>query len=188
MSNKKFFYACLGIVLLLGLVIFFLTISHLSTKPVNSFEECAASPGSKVLLTYPGQCLTSDGKKFIDQKNINIANPASVNCIKQGNKLEIRTDKQGNQYGICIFPDGKECEEWAFFRGECGQIAQFCGSSTKGKCTTNTDCITGGCSGQVCQSSSEESIVSTCEYQDCYDAQKFGLACQCSNQQCQWAK
>jgi putative hemolysin len=48
------------------------------------------------------------------------ANPASVYCEEQGYTLEIRTDKDGGQYGVCVFPDGTECDEWAFFRGECG--------------------------------------------------------------------
>ncbi len=48
-----------------------------------------------------------------------LANPASVYCEEQGYKLEIRTDEQGS-YGVCLFPDGSECDEWAFFRGECG--------------------------------------------------------------------
>ncbi len=48
-----------------------------------------------------------------------IANPASVFCVKQGYKLEIRTDSAGNQYGVCIFSDGTQCDEWAFYRGEC---------------------------------------------------------------------
>ena len=48
-----------------------------------------------------------------------IANPASQFCEEQGNKLEIRTAADGSQTGYCIFPDGTECEEWAFFRGEC---------------------------------------------------------------------
>jgi putative hemolysin len=47
-------------------------------------------------------------------------NPASVYCEQQGNKLEIRTAVDGSQTGACIFPDGSECDEWAFFRGECG--------------------------------------------------------------------
>lgn len=48
-----------------------------------------------------------------------IANPASVYCEEQGNKLEIRTAADGSQTGYCIFKDGTECEEWAYFRGEC---------------------------------------------------------------------
>jgi len=51
--------------------------------------------------------------------DVNIANPASVYCVKQGYKLETHTDNAGNQYGVCIFSDGTECDEWAYFRGEC---------------------------------------------------------------------
>jgi putative hemolysin len=47
-----------------------------------------------------------------------LANPASVNCIEQGGKLEIRESKLG-QYGVCIFEDNRQCEEWALLRGQC---------------------------------------------------------------------
>lgn len=46
-------------------------------------------------------------------------NPASVYCEQQGYKPEIRTAADGSQYGVCIFPDGSECDEWAYYRGEC---------------------------------------------------------------------
>lgn len=49
-----------------------------------------------------------------------LANPASVYCEDQGGTLEIREDEDGGQVGYCIFADGSECEEWAFYRGECG--------------------------------------------------------------------
>lgn len=45
-------------------------------------------------------------------------NPASVYCTEQGGKLEIRTDA-GGEVGYCLFDDGSECEEWAFYRGDC---------------------------------------------------------------------
>ena len=48
-----------------------------------------------------------------------LANPASVYCEEQGYRLEMRTDADGGTYGVCIFLDGSECEEWAFYRGEC---------------------------------------------------------------------
>ncbi len=50
-----------------------------------------------------------------------LANPASVYCKKLGYKLEIKKNDNGGEYGICIFPDGNQCEEWKFFRGECGK-------------------------------------------------------------------
>ncbi|PIU76107.1 hypothetical protein COS75_00710 [Candidatus Pacearchaeota archaeon CG06_land_8_20_14_3_00_35_12] len=50
--------------------------------------------------------------------NAGIANPASVYCIQQGGNLSIRSDASGNQYGVCVFNNGSECDEWKFFRGE----------------------------------------------------------------------
>jgi len=55
-----------------------------------------------------------------DIPQANMPNPASVYCTQQGNKLEIRTADDGSQNGICIFPDGSTCDEWAYYRGECG--------------------------------------------------------------------
>ena len=51
-----------------------------------------------------------------------LPNPASVHCQEQGGRLEIRTAADGSQTGYCVFPDGSECEEWAFFRGECAPV------------------------------------------------------------------
>lgn len=52
-----------------------------------------------------------------------LPNPASVYCEEQGNVSEIRTAADGSQSGVCILPDGRECDEWAYFRGECGLTA-----------------------------------------------------------------
>jgi putative hemolysin len=54
----------------------------------------------------------------------NMPNPASVFCEQQGNSLEIRIAADGSQSGVCIFPDGSECDEWAYFRGECAPPTQ----------------------------------------------------------------
>ncbi len=54
-----------------------------------------------------------------DGGSANLANPASVYCEQSGGRLDIRTDANGGQYGVCVFPGGFECDEWAFFRKEC---------------------------------------------------------------------
>lgn len=64
----------------------------------------------------------------------------------------------------------------------------FCGTSTFGNCVTDADCVTGGCSGEICQSKDEEPIIITCEYKDCYNTEKYELKCKCLTQQCQWGK
>jgi putative hemolysin len=53
-----------------------------------------------------------------------LPNPASVYCEQNGNISEILTADDGSQSGVCIFPDGNTCDEWAYFRGECGPAAQ----------------------------------------------------------------
>ena len=55
---------------------------------------------------------------------VGMPNPASVYCTQNGNKLEIQTASDGSQNGICVFPDGSTCDEWAYYRGECGPAAQ----------------------------------------------------------------
>ena len=59
-----------------------------------------------------------------DTPQVNMPNPASVYCEQNGNKLEIQTAADGSQSGVCVFPDGSTCDEWAYFRGECGLAVQ----------------------------------------------------------------
>ena len=59
-----------------------------------------------------------------------IANPATANCELKGYRSQIRTTTDGSQYGVCIFPDGSECEEWAFYRGECMPVLQSSNSGS----------------------------------------------------------
>ena len=49
---------------------------------------------------------------------IGMPNPASKYCEDEGYTLEIRSE-EGGAVGYCVFDDGSECEEWAFFRDEC---------------------------------------------------------------------
>ena len=56
---------------------------------------------------------------------IGVPNPASFYCQEMGYEIELRTVAGGTQ-GICIFPDGKECEEWDFLSGSCGIGWSFC--------------------------------------------------------------
>lgn len=70
---------------------------------------CDATPQPEPTATPPAASPVAPG----------IPNPASVYCGQNGGRLEIRRDAQGNETGYCIFVDGSECEEWAFFRGEC---------------------------------------------------------------------
>ncbi len=64
---------------------------------------------------YRGECQPGDSL----EGNANMPNPASVYCEENGGTVKIVTAEDGSQSGVCVFPDGSECDEWAFFRGEC---------------------------------------------------------------------
>jgi len=82
------------------------------TKETNQNSADPATPISKSgVATQPATPSTNAG----------MANPASTFCVKNGYKVEIRKNADGSEYGVCIFTDGKECEEWKFFRKECGK-------------------------------------------------------------------
>jgi putative hemolysin len=49
-----------------------------------------------------------------------LANPSAVFCEDQGYSYEIKTDGESNQYGICLFDDGKSCGGWDFYNDACG--------------------------------------------------------------------
>ena len=53
------------------------------------------------------------------QPPANLPNPASQNCEKAGGQLSIETRVDGGQYGVCLFEENRQCEEWALLRGDC---------------------------------------------------------------------
>ena len=64
-------------------------------------------------------CQSPSSEPIVTPSEIGLANPASVHCQEQGGALEMRQDEGGGVYGVCIFSDGSECEEWAYFNGNC---------------------------------------------------------------------
>jgi len=96
-------------------------------KPNCNGMMCTQECASGTLDCGQGSCKCQNNKctAIITGSNTQIANPASVYCEDNKGRLEIRTNEQG-QYGVCIFSDNSECEEWAYYRGECkpGQLKQ----------------------------------------------------------------
>ncbi len=115
MSIRRLF-ALIGLVALLGIMGVGCAASEaldrasLTTAPTARPVENLPTPGPQPTATRSA-IPTSEPAS-------GIANPASHYCVNQGGKLEIRNES-GGQVGYCVFPDGSECEEWAYFRGQC---------------------------------------------------------------------
>jgi putative hemolysin len=56
---------------------------------------------------------------------IGVPNPASFYCQEMGYELDLR-DTDGGTEGICVMPNGAECEEWEFLAGGCSIEWTFC--------------------------------------------------------------
>ena len=54
----------------------------------------------------------------VDAHTARSANPASLNCLQNHGKLEIRQTPEGEK-ADCLLPSGKRCDEWEMFRGNC---------------------------------------------------------------------
>jgi len=83
-----------------------------------------------------GNCnmLESYPMRVICASETSTANPASTHCIELGYNLTVVNKPEG-QVGYCIFNDGSECEEWAFYSGECDEsnpapCKDLCGDGT----------------------------------------------------------
>jgi putative hemolysin len=110
----------------------------------------------------------------------NMPNPASVYCEQNGNTLEIRTAADGSQSGVCVFPDGSTCGEWAYFREECSPATEASGSGPGGSDDTE---VNNGAGGYMPSGASEEisdwwGVIKSTEpgarYDDYFERQDLG--------------
>jgi putative hemolysin len=75
-------------------------------------------------VTYGNRCMAGEmqvvheGECETEDKETEVANPASVYCEQIGGTLRFDDTVEGT-IGICVSKTGKECEEWALFRREC---------------------------------------------------------------------
>jgi putative hemolysin len=80
--------------------------------------------------------------------SIGMRNPSAVYCNEMGYEFVV-LKATGGERGICVMPDGEECDSWAFYSGECGQDYSYCtrnglavsaikkGDSLAKECTTS---------------------------------------------------
>ena len=53
-----------------------------------------------------------------ERGSVGVPPTAAEYCVKLGFVLDANSQ--------CQFPDGTSCEEWAFYRGQCGQPHSYC--------------------------------------------------------------
>lgn len=90
---------------------------HLSRREYGTVAISVVLIALCVIVAFGRSPLTAQANT--PNSETNLPNPAAAYCEQHGNKLQIVTADDGSQKGICIFPNGSTCDEWAYFRGEC---------------------------------------------------------------------
>ncbi|MDD4122814.1 MAG: DUF333 domain-containing protein [Candidatus Pacebacteria bacterium] len=98
------------LIIVFSIIIILMAIFYYNYKPKTNLvqEEVTTTTRQKVLMP-----------EEVPADQIQLANPASQYCIDNQGKLEMRKDINGGEYGVCLFEDNRQCEEWAMFRNLC---------------------------------------------------------------------
>ncbi|MFH1358596.1 MAG: hypothetical protein ABIH37_01780 [archaeon] len=121
------------------------------------------SIGSPVIKVCTKNMLCGDGRCATGETNYNC--PEDCKC--------------GD--GICDF-NKKEISQTC--PQDCYEDS-FCGTSLYGSCSSDSDCIIGGCNGEICGSKNQEdNMISTCVILPCHIKPK--PLCGCYKGQCEW--
>lgn len=92
------------------------------------------------------------------------ANPATEYCVAKGGRPVINRTSTGAEFGICVFDDNRQCEEWAMMRGECpvgGRRITGYATAAARYCA-----ITGGTYRDTRRATSEQEEQGTCTFAD----------------------
>ncbi len=113
--HVKHILVILGIIFIIFTLIYFFAQSQ---KPIEQLEKVTDTSNTTVtdntedITTLPAANEQNGGAQT------GIANPASQYCEESGGELEIITESDGSQLGLCKFSD-YACEEWAYYNGDC---------------------------------------------------------------------
>ena len=86
----------------------------------------------------------------------------------------------------CSDQNNQDFDEMPIYEDPVDEVQEFCGYSSIDSCNVDIDCMTTGCSGQICHAVISGDVITDCEYKECFNAENFGLRCGCFEGLCAW--
>lgn len=118
MNNKKI--ALMIVIMIAALALFALLAQKLLLNPTSAScttDECCTKQLKQHALF---DTATQECKSLKEvYTRVERGNPAVEVCIQSGGVVRSELDEEGRERGICMFPDGRECEQWQFAEGLC---------------------------------------------------------------------
>lgn len=96
------------------IIVILAVIGLLSTVYFQRLNTNGALPEQQTTETE----LTEETPDVPGTNEVGMANQASRLCEGSGGKVEIITQKDGSQFGLCVFED-YACDEWVLYRNDC---------------------------------------------------------------------
>lgn len=94
---------------------------------------CSLGKSNQSLSNQSASTTAVNGAKDDElAKDTALSNPATVYCLSQGGKFSMRKALDGSTEGYCELQNNIQCEEWAYYRGDCPSGAK------QGKSATST--------------------------------------------------
>ena len=129
MENRKKIAVILLALFGVSALIFLLYFTYLffTTDNPTNYEECVKSQGSKVLLSYPGVCVTESGERFVEEIDKSAAEYESI-CLVNGGTWQ-------EEFNECEYISQEICKEAGGKFNECGSACRH--ETGPGPCTLN---------------------------------------------------
>jgi putative hemolysin len=62
-----------------------------------------------------------------ERGSVGVPPPAAKYCTDLGYSESFpQSESDASSDALCVFPDGTSCDEWAFYRAQCGQAHSYC--------------------------------------------------------------
>lgn len=116
--KKLMIYGVLAILFfsMIGLAIAESNATGDDSEETNDADEASESDSSTIVIS---PAIPRNNTYLVSTKTL--PSPAAEFCENKGYKAETREDSTGKKYYVCVFPDGKECDQFEFLREKCGR-------------------------------------------------------------------
>jgi putative hemolysin len=86
----------------------------------SNSQICILADGTEcdAIAYFEGTCPNAPAPEYtpVDET---IVNPYEALCRSKNFTYETKVRSDGSEHGVCIFPDGKECDAWDYYVGYC---------------------------------------------------------------------
>jgi len=95
-------------------------------RPIPGASRHEQQGGNRIEESSGGFEPAQEEERGLRPRIMGMPNPSAAYCTALGYKYDVIKDENGNEYGVCTFPDGSSCLAWDFYRGKASRKWSYC--------------------------------------------------------------